>query len=198
MEFSAARMELSGDGAALGPVSMDFLPFAAGSAQAPPGQLDFKQLPQEIREDTKSTCADAQQHINGRIQSTAEEIKQEGQKIQGTRNAGAVSDFRKRMIEKRDKLKKEIDAKIDHTFDKLIDIGERHPATQGVLGAFASVISDGIARAFNAIMSFFEMIIDTVKRWVEKAIDAISEFFTQTVPHTFKKIGEGIAHAFGF
>jgi len=64
---------------------------------------------------------------------------------------------------------------IDDMFDKAIDIGEKYPATQGVILSVSDQIMAFFSKLYNEIYFWVSNIVEQFVEWVKNALENIKD-----------------------
>lgn len=125
--------------------------------EAKPILNDFESYNKSSLETLKDSChEDIEQHQKGNIE---------------------VSSFRERILKKNEEIKAEMNKKLDDVALKIIQIGEEHPATQGVLELGYNAVHLFIKNIVNAISDFLVNLVNKIVEWVKEAYQKVKNFF---------------------
>lgn len=120
-----------------------------------------------LKEDSQRNGATNTNEIQNQITADTEQFKKSGG------GDSAAEEFRKRMEEKRAAQKESSNKMIDDMFDKAIDIGEKYPATQGVILSVSDQIMAFFSKLYNEIYFWVSNIVEQFVEWVKNAWENI-------------------------
>lgn len=90
---------------------------------------------------------------------------------------GNHNNFMEEMNKQRDKSKEESNKRIDLYYDKMIDIGQKYPASQDVILAVVQKVSNFFNGLLNTIANFVVNLVNKIAEWFKETISKIKNFF---------------------
>src|SRR6266699_3259400 len=97
-------------------------------------------------------------------------VQQQTDKLQTTHDTAGFAD---RMNAQRQKAKQDSDKQIDDTYNKLIDLGTKHPELQPHILTAAQTIGAFFLNLLTSVGAFFTNIYNKIVGWINSAVDWI-------------------------
>lgn len=139
-----------------------------------PSHIAFNAQTEELPNDAIDATKDFQGKITQFNSNQKSEL--EGKSRQYLQDKD-YEDFKRKMEESRTKAKKLAEDNIDAYFDKMIEVGKKHPKARNAIAIVTETVINFFQGLLEKIRTFVLELVDKIVKWLEKVWGEIKNFF---------------------